>query len=472
MKNVNIKFEQTFWMVIKIILFTSMIAVFVLVEGVENHSLVNLSRTLGIIITTFILVEILFIRVYGNYDIGRRKSKQIIYSISLATFFTDIFVYLQLMIMRTNVESIAEFRLRSPELLLLTMGIQLIIIVIFTYGGNKIFFMIHDPEKCCVITSSQESLNAIARAIESYKKQYDIVDVIDYRSDNIEEKILKADTVFIYDVPGEAKAKILRICYKYKRNIYINPEIEDIMKAYAETYVLEDLYLLNKNNKELTLEQRIIKRSGDIILSVIMLIVTSPIVLIGMITIKIHDGGPVLYLQNRATINGKVFKVVKLRTMKANDENVSLKKDDDRITKPGKVLRRFRIDELPQFWNVLEGDMSVVGPRPEMLGNVRKYTEEFPEFAYRLRVKAGITGYAQIFGRYNTMPKDKLIMDMVYIEQFSILRDIQLIFQTAIVVLKAESTEGFDKSDINKHEYIKASSEKNRKQNGTYGRKS
>ena len=129
--------------------------------------------------------------------------------------------------------------------------------------------------------------------------------------------------------------------------------------------------------------------------------------------------------------------------MKQNVENYSAKADDDRITKPGKFLRRTRIDELPQLWNVLKGDMTFVGPRPEMIKNVEEYTEELPEFQYRLRMKAGLTGYAQITGKYNTTPKDKLIMDMMYIEQFSILRDIQLIFQTAIVLLKSDSTEAF-----------------------------
>jgi len=148
-----------------------MTAVFVLVQGIESHSLTNLSRTLGIIITTFILVEILFVRVYGNYDVGRRKSKHIVCSISLATFFTDIFVYLQLMIMRTKVENIAEFRLRSPELLVLTFAMQ-VIIIMFSYCGNKIFFQLHDPEKCCIVTSSQKSLDVIVRAIQSYDKQY------------------------------------------------------------------------------------------------------------------------------------------------------------------------------------------------------------------------------------------------------------------------------------------------------------
>ena len=278
---------------------------------------------------------------------------------------------------------------------------------------------------------------------------------MDYKSKDINDRLKEVDTVFVYDVPVGHKSRILRRCYEHRLNTYINPEIEDIMKSHARTYVLEDIYLLNKNDKQLTLEQRIIKRGGDILIAAIMGVLTLPIILISAMAIKIDDGGSILYLQERATINGKIFRVVKLRTMKENDNRSSVKKDDKRITKPGKVLRRFRIDELPQLINVLKGDMSIIGPRPEMLKNVKRYTEELPEFAYRLRVKAGITGYAQICGRYNTTPKDKLIMDMVYIEQFGILRDLQLIFQTAIAVLKTDSTAGFeDKIEKSKYQFV------------------
>ena len=129
--------------------------------------------------------------------------------------------------------------------------------------------------------------------------------------------------------------------------------------------------------------------------------------------------------------------------MKENVQNYSATSDDDRITSVGKVLRKLRIDELPQILNILKGDMSTVGPRPEMLKNVCDYTEALPEFAYRLRVKAGLTGYAQIAGKYNTSPKDKLILDLMYIENYSIWRDIKLILQTLIVFFKSDSTEAF-----------------------------
>ena len=184
-----------------------------------------------------------------------------------------------------------------------------------------------------------------------------------------------------------------------------------------------------------------------------MLLLSSPIWLISALAIKLYDRAPVFFNQDRATIHEKVFRVYKFRTMKEHVENRSVTEGDDRITPPGKILRKFRLDELPQLLNVLKGDMSLVGPRPEMLENVIAYTEELPEFRYRLRVKAGLTGYAQIAGKYNTTPKDKLMMDLLYIERYSVFRDIQLLFQTVIVFLKSDSTEAFCKKTEEK-QYI------------------
>ena len=423
--------------------------------GKENSGLTRLSRMLGTTIFVFVVVGLLLLSVYGTFDVGRRKSKPIIYSLSLAVICTDVIAYLQVMIMRTNTD-IHEFRLRGGKLLVLAMILQILIIIIFTYAGNALFFAIHEPEKCCVITSCQESLDTIAYAIGRFRKQYRIDSIVDYRCTDIEPYIKGSDTVFIYDIPAERRLMIMRLCYKHKVNVYFNPYLEDIMEVNAKHYVLDDVYLFNKNNKTLTMEQRIIKRLLDIGLSLFLGVLTSPLWICGAIAVKLYDGGPVFFKQKRATIHGKEFDVYKLRTMKVNVENYSAKKDDDRITKPGAILRRTRIDELPQLLNVLKGDMTFVGPRPEMIKNVQNYTAELPEFRYRLRVKAGLTGYAQISGKYNTTPRDKLIMDMMYIEQFSVLRDIQLILQTAVVLLKSDSTEAFGKKKESGYVFIPA----------------
>ncbi|MDE6957175.1 MAG: sugar transferase [Lachnospiraceae bacterium] len=446
------RFESILWLTVKLSLYLTLLGTFIYCLGLGSHSLRALSRTLGITLTTFIIVGLLFLNVYGKYDIGRRKSKPIIRSMSFAILFTDIITYLQLMIMRTNKPDIRQFQLDSIGALIMAFVLQMLILIFYAYAGNTLFFKIHNPERCCIITSSQKSLDKIARVMSKYKKQYSIDEIYDYKKKDILMCLKKIDTVFLIDVPVSYRGEIVQYCYKNRINIYFNPEIEDVVEMNSEYYVLEDMSLLNANVKSLTMEQRIVKRILDLMLAIVLGILTMPVWLVTAIVIKANDGGSVLFKQKRATINGNVFEVYKFRTMKENVENKSVTEGDSRITRPGNFLRRTRIDELPQLYNILKGDMTFVGPRPEMLENVSAYTKKIPEFRYRMRVKAGLTGYAQIFGKYNTTPKEKLIMDMMYIEQFSIWKDIQLIFQTFIVFLKKDSTEAF--ADNQKSEYI------------------
>ena len=417
------RFETMMWMFVKLVLYVILMITFIGIMSVDNRSLGVLSRTLGITASTFAIVGLLFVTIYGKYDVGRRKSKPIIYSMVLAVAFTDAVTYLQLMVMNT-ITTVSEFRLNSLGWLALTFVVQLVIIVLFTYGGNALFFKIHAPEKCHIVTSSQENLNLILRGILKYPKQYNIVAIHDFRDKNLFENLKEAETVFLYDVPSQRRSEIVQFCYKNRKNIYFNPEVEDIVEMSSEYYMLDDISVLNYNVRGLTMEQRIIKRLIDIGLSLLMIIATSPIWIVSALAIKLYDGGSIFFKQARATIHGNVFYVYKFRTMKMNVENRSVTDNDDRITKPGHILRKIRMDELPQLLNILNGDMSFVGPRPEMLENVESYTAEFPEFRYRLRVKAGLTGYAQIAGKYNTTPKDKLMMDMMYIENYSVFRDI------------------------------------------------
>ncbi len=445
------------WLVIKGILYLLLLAAFIVILGRRNVGLTRPSRMLAIVGTTFVVVGLLFLYVYGGYDIGRKKSRPIVYSLLLAVGCTDVITYLELMIMRVNNLTTTHFRLSGLELLALAFIIQIAIIIFFTYAGNWLFFKIHDPERCLVVTDSQKSLDEIVFAIERFRKQYKIIKVLDYHDrEQIQSTLRVVETVFAYNVPMDIRADIMNWSYKYNVNVYFNPEIWDIVEVNSKEYVLDDVYLMNKNVKSLTMQQRVAKRLMDIILSLILGVITSPFWLIGMIAVKLYDGGPVIFKQERATIHGRRFNVYKIRTMKPDAGNDhSATKDDDRITPPGRVLRRFRIDELPQLWNVFKGDMAFVGPRPEMIKNVDEYTEELPEFKYRLRVKAGLTGYAQIMGKYNTSPKEKLIMDMMYIEQFSIWHDMQLIFQTAIAVFKKESTEAFGERGHCDYQFVK-----------------
>ena len=285
----------------------------------------------------------------------------------------------------------------------------------------------------------------ITRGIKKYRLQYKIGGNADYKNENLKEIIPKFDTIFLYDVPSMERTQIVEFCYQNMKRVYINPSMADVVEMHSRHIMLDDMSLFEMSLLGLNAEQNFFKRIFDFILALLALIITFLIVIIAALAIKIEDRGPIFFKQNRATRGGRIFSVYKLRTMKENVNNYLSVVDDERITKVGKILRRFRIDEIPQFINVIKGDMSIVGPRPEMLANIFNYTNDLPEFEYRLRVKAGITGYAQIAGKYNTSPRDKLVLDIMYIEEYSLWLDIKLIFQTLVVLFKKDSTEGFER---------------------------
>lgn len=443
------KTQRTVMFLLNVLLFFILFATFFVFFGIENEWLLRLSRTAAVTMLTFAVLGSALMSIYGGYSVGITKSKPIIYSMTLSTVFTDIVTHFQLCIMNTNAANNQKFQYEHPLLLLLVMVIQILVIIFFAYFGNFVYFSINSPEKCCVITTSKYSLNNIVPKIKKYKKQYLITDAILFTNPDLFDIINRCDTVFVYDVPAASRTTIVEYCYANNKNIYYNFEMCDVVSLRGRNAMLDDKPMIASTVKGLTVEQRIMKRAMDLFVSTVGLIITSPIMLVCAIAIKAEDGGSVFFKQKRATKDGKIFKVYKFRTMKEkNSINKSVTEDDDRITKVGKILRKFRIDELPQIINIFKGEMSVVGPRPEMIENVDEYTQALPEFSYRLRVKAGLTGLAQIAGKYNTSPKDKLVLDLMYIEKYSIWQDIKLIFQTLTVFFKADdSTEAFHHSD-------------------------
>lgn len=449
------KCQNSILFLLKATLYVVIVATFFVVFGLKYEWVLGLSRTSGVSLVTFCVVLTATISVYGGYLIGRLKSKPIIISMSLATLIADVITYLQFCIMSVNPHYNAHFVFESPHLLLIVMAIQIAVIVLFAYLGNYVYFTINPPENCCIITSSEESLNAIAEKISKYRKQYKISDMIHYTSPNVFDIINKNDTIFLYDIPQKEKIILNEYCYASKKNIYYNFEMNDVVALGARTVILDDKPVVSAVVRDLTLEQRFVKRLMDIFISLIAVLVFGIPMLICALAIKLEDGGHVFFRQARATKGGKLFMVYKFRTMKEEGSyNKSVTSDDDRITKVGKYLRKFRVDELPQFFNILKGDMSIVGPRPEMVENVDKYTAELPEFSYRLRVKGGLTGYGQIAGKYNTSPKDKLVLDLMYIEHYSLWLDFKLILQTVTVLLKAsDSTEAFGENDELKYHF-------------------
>lgn len=273
-----------------------------------------------------------------------------------------------------------------------------------------------------------------------------IVD-IDEGLDKIFEMLEPYDAVFINDIPSEVKNDILKECFRQNKRVYFTPKISDIIGKNSEEINLFDTPLYLCRNAGFSMTQLFVKRTCDILFSLIGLVITSPLLLVTALLIKLEDGEPVFFRQERATIGGKEFSILKFRSMIVDAEKDGRPhpagEKDPRITKIGAFIRATRIDELPQLINILKGDMSIVGPRPERLEHVQKYCEEIPEFAFRLKVKGGLTGPAQVFGKYNTSPLNKLKMDLYYITNYSLLLDLQILFETVKILVQKESTEGF-----------------------------
>lgn len=422
-------------------------AAFFLLFAIDNREIIELSRTAAVTLSTYAIILFLLSGTYGSYAIGKKKGKDILFSLTLTGILTDLITYFELTIMKTNEANNTTFKIENVGILVSVIIIQFIIHFIFVRLGNKFYFWLNDAEKCLIIIPDREGTSEagrVASALAEFSERYSVYDVVECSSPDLKERIVEADTVVMYEVPVDIRKEVIDWCYQNLKNIYFNPGVADILEHNSEQTVIDDISFFTWQFHLITFEQRIVKRLMDLIIASVLLVLTSPVLLISAVCIKKNDGGSILFRQKRATANGRVFEIYKFRTMKENVENKSATKDDDRITSVGRVLRKYRIDELPQLMNIVKGDMSLVGPRPEMLENVEDYTKELPEFRYRLRMKAGLTGYAQIFGKYNTSSKDKLMLDLMYIENYSLIKDIQLLFQTVLVIFRAEeSTEAF-----------------------------
>lgn len=234
--------------------------------------------------------------------------------------------------------------------------------------------------------------------------------------------------------------------------MYLLPKITDVILMGAEELHIFDSPIMLTREYSLSMEQRFFKRTIDIAGALILLTITSPIMLITAIIIKLYDGGPVLYKQVRCTINRKEFRIMKFRSMRTDAEKDGVarlaQKNDNRITPIGKFIRKCRVDELPQLFNILKGDMSFIGPRPERPEIIAQYMEVMPEFVYRMKVKAGLAGFAQVYGKYNTSPYDKLKLDLTYIENYSLWMDIKLMLLTLKILFWPDSTEGVEAEQI------------------------
>ncbi len=440
------RFEYSILLLLRLLVLLLCAACLVGVLGQKFGFLLNLSRTSGVVLLAFLLVYLLMTRVYGGFDIGKRKSKPIIFSLALTVLCADLASHLFLCIMNVTVVNQGRFVYEAPLLLLAAYLLQVVVIAAAAYLCNGIYFRFHKPLKCLVVTRRGEQVENLVRRVGRLKKQYAVDEIAYVDQKDLLQRVDDHEAVFIYNLASSEREFLIEYCYQQEKELFYSVEMTDIVALGGSRVLFDDKSMIHAPVKGLTFEQRILKRGMDLAVAGLGLLVTSPLFLITAIAIKLDDGGPVFYSQKRMTYAGRSFDVLKFRSMKVGSaENRSATKNDDRITRVGRIIRKFRIDELPQLINVLRSDMSIVGPRPEIVANVQKFTKELPEFAYRLRAKAGLTGLAQIYGRYNTSAKDKLIMDLTYIANYSVWLDIKLILCTVLVLLTpSESTEGFD----------------------------
>lgn len=393
----------------------------------------------------YALILFFFTRSFGGYSIGYARISDMSLSHVLALICCNFIEYFEIcLILKEYVNPIPLIGLSVMELALIFPWI---------YITRRIFVTLYPPRKMIVVYGDRSPKFLIDK-INQRNDKYNICGQI-HVSEGLEAitSVLKNyEAVVICDTPAQIRNDILKYCYKHSIRVYVTPKISDIIISGADDIYLFDTPLYLNRNQGLSFDQRFVKRAMDIVLSTIILVVFSPLFLILAIIIKLQDNGPVFYTQDRLTMHGKVFKIIKFRSMYVDSEKNGARlaaKDDDRITPIGRFMRRTHIDELPQIINIFNGDMSFVGPRPERPQIAAEYEKSIPEFSFRLKVKAGLTGYAQVYGKYNTTPYDKLKLDLTYIENYSLWTDFKLILMTMKVIFQKDNTEGIDNDSTN-----------------------
>lgn len=388
----------------------------------------------------YVTLLFFFSKLYGGYKIGYLRLFDVIYSQILSILLVNAITFVQICLIGMKVMNVVP--------MLMVTCIDSAIIIAWACISRLIYMKLYPPRKMVMIYGDRES-HSLVKKMSTRKDKYDIQECIHISEGEaaIQEKVLAYEAVIICDVPSHIRNLILKFCFKNSVRVYITPKLSDIIVMGSDSMHLFDTPLVLARNRGLTWEQKVLKRVIDLIISVIALIVTSPIMLLISALIKFYDGGPIFYRQKRLTINGTTFNIIKFRSMRVDSETNGARlaaKKDSRITPVGRVLRNIHFDELPQLFNILTGDMSIVGPRPERPEIAARYEKEIPEFNFRLKVKAGLTGYAQVYGKYNTTPYDKLKLDLLYIENYTIWQDFKLILMTVKILFQKENTEGVE----------------------------
>lgn len=392
-----------------------------------------------LVIILYALMYFAIGRIYDAFRISYNSKGEMIYSQALALLEVNVFMYI-----------VAWLLIRHAPAVLPVIGvyvIQLVLAVIWSYTSQAWYFKTFPANKTVVIWDMRKG---ISNLIDEYNltKKFNVVADVSAEECIADLSVLDdADTVFLVGVHSHDRNIIAKYCLANNITAFLIPRVGDLIITGAKRTQMFHLLMLKVERFNPSFEYLVIKRLGDIVLSLIAIVLFSPILLITAICIKLEDHGPVIYKQTRLTKDRKEFEILKFRSMRTDAEKdgvarLSTGENDDRITRVGHIIRKCRIDELPQLFNILKGELTIVGPRAERPELAAEYEEELPEFALRLQAKAGLTGYAQVHGKYNTTPYDKLLMDLMYIANASVFEDIRIIFATVKILFMKDSTEG------------------------------
>lgn len=399
-----------------------------------------------LLILIYAVLLVLMNKMYGGMKIGYYRNAEVVFSQIFALLAVNVITYFQNSVM-------SLYLLQVGPIAFMTV-LQAASALLWTVVATFIYKHIFAPRKLLVV-HGERPVDDILQKFASRKDKYSVEKCINI-SEGVGTVCLEAtgnyDAVVIWDIDVETRNEIMKFCYGKNIRVYIMPHISDVILKGSDMLNLFDTPIFLTREYVLTMDQRFFKRMIDLVCALILAVVTSPIMLVTAILVKAYDGGPVLYKQVRVTKDDKEFKIMKFRSMRVDAEKDGVarlaSKNDSRITPIGKFIRKVRIDELPQLFNIIKGDMSFIGPRPERPEIIKQYLEEMPEFAFRTKVKAGLAGYAQVYGKYNTTPYDKLKLDLTYIENYSLWMDIKLMLLTLKILFSAESTEGVDSKQV------------------------
>ena len=392
-----------------------------------------------LVVALFFVLFIIFGRVYDAFLMSMQRISEIVYAQFLAVAVSDFIMYIVIWLLSKHLPN------SLPGVAAL-IG-QVILAAVWAYNAHHAYFKIFPPQATAVIYDTRQGMEKL---IGKYGLDTKYKVVLTATADECIANLAMLDgvsMVFMSGIHSHDRNVILKYCVENNIGIFVIPRIGDTIMSGAYPMHMFHLPMLKVGRYHPQPEYLFIKRLLDIVISAVALVVLSPIFLVTAIAIKATDHGPVFYKQIRLTKDGKEFGILKFRSMREDAEKdgvarLSSGEHDDRITPVGRVIRACRIDELPQLLNILRGELSIVGPRPERPEIAAQYCEEMPEFSLRLQAKAGLTGYAQIYGKYNTTPYDKLVMDLMYIAHPSIVEDLKIMFATVKILFMPESTEG------------------------------